>query len=477
MIEDKQNLNVLNAGETKPMTNAELNRKLDILLKTGCLLIESLADTSRTLRNMKRVAAFLGFQEENLHISINYDIILANLSDEYHSYTKFRRCDSHSVNLWAIMKVSKLTWQCIKDDYSLDRYEEELEKIRTHKRNYTPWQVAMGGGFACGGFCIQFGCDWTAFFYASIAAILGFRLRMWLGSKKMNTYICIAMAAFVSTLLAWGFMLLATKTSIPLFQSATPYHPFMACALYIVPGVPLINFVSDMLSGHVKTGIIRATITLMMVLAMAFGIALAIKVCGVDNFVKDLSMTPHHKYWEFGIAAAVSAMGFSMIFNCPPRLLWAVALGGIIAVCTRNFVNLGPSTNNIGLDQGAVIGSLVGSAVISIICTKMIHVVHAPHQCLSIPSVIPMIPGVLMYRALFAFIDMHGIVGELTVAMTNLINASLMILCISLGVAIPNIFFRSMIAPSRERKMVDLVIKRRLKHAATFENIKETEEK
>ena len=188
-------------------------------------------------------------------------------------------------------------------------------------------------------------------------------------------------------------------------------------------------------------------------------------------------MTPHHKYWEFGIAAAVSAMGFSMIFNCPPRLLWAVALGGIIAVCTRNFVNLGPSTNNIGLDQGAVIGSLVGSAVISIICTKMIHVVHAPHQCLSIPSVIPMIPGVLMYRALFAFIDMHGIVGELTVAMTNLINASLMILCISLGVAIPNIFFRSMIAPSRERKMVDLVIKRRLKHAATFENIKETEEK
>ena len=88
-----------------------------------------------------------------------------------------------------------------------------------------------------------------------------------------------------------------------------------------------------------------------------------------------------------------------------------------------------------------------------------------------------MIPGVLMYRALFAFIDMHGIVGELTVAMTNLINASLMILCISLGVAIPNIFFRSMIAPSRERKMVDLVIKRRLKHAATFENIKETEEK
>lgn len=453
------------------MTNAELNRKLDILLKTGSLLIESLADTSRVLRNMKRVAAFLGFHEKNLHISINYDIILANLSDEYHSFTKFRRCEGHGVNLWAITKVSKLTWECIKQDYSLDKYEEELEKIRNHKRNYTPWEVAIGGGFACGGFCIQFGCDWTAFFYASIAAILGFRLRMWLGAKKMNAYVSIAVAAFVSTILAWGFMLLATNTSVPLLQSGTPYHPFMACALYIVPGVPLINFVSDMLSSHVKTGIIRAVNTLMMVLAMAFGIAFAIKVCGVDNFVKDLSMTPHHEYWEYSIAAAVSAMGFSMIFNCPPRLLWTVAIGGIIAICTRNFVNLGPSTHNIGLDQGAVIGSFVGSAVISIICTKMVHVVHAPHQCISIPSVIPMIPGVLMYRALFAFIDMHGIVGEVTVAMTNMINASLIILCISLGVAIPNVFFRSMITPSRDRKMLDLVIQRRLKHTTTFAEV------
>ena len=240
----EKNKDVMEMDGMHIMSDAELNRKLDILLKTGCLLMESLADTSRVLRNMKRVAAYLGFHEQNLHISINYDIILANLSDEYHSFTKFRRCEGHSVNLWTIMKVSKLTWNCIRDDYSLERYEEELDAIRKHKRSYTPWEVAIGGGFACGGFCIQFGCDWTAFFYASIAAILGFRFRMWLGAKKMNAYVSIAVAAFVSTILAWGFMLLSTHTDIEWLRSKTPYHPFMACALYIVPGVPLINFVS-----------------------------------------------------------------------------------------------------------------------------------------------------------------------------------------------------------------------------------------
>lgn len=84
----------------------------------------------------------------------------------------------------------------------------------------------------------------------------------------------------------------------------------MACALFIVPGVPLINFVSDMLDNYVQVGITRAVNTLLIVVAMSFGIALAIHVCGIDNFVKDLSMTPHHTYFEFAVAAAISAVGF-----------------------------------------------------------------------------------------------------------------------------------------------------------------------
>lgn len=438
-----------------------LNHKLDLLLRTGKMLVESLADTSRVIRNMRRTVAFLELRDENVNIYVNYTMLMVNYSDEDHTYTRFCRCSGHTVNMWNITRISHLTWESIRDNMSLDEYKAELDKIAARKRNYTPWQVAIGGGFACGGFCIQFGCDWTAFFYASIAAILGSRFRMFLGKHGCNEYVNIGIAAFIATLIAWATSLFATvpslSASLPSFLvSSTPYHPLLACALFIVPGVPLINFVSDMLDGYIQIGITRAVKVLMMVLAMAFGIALAIKVCGIDNFVTDLSMTPHHAYWEFAIAAAVSAMGFSMIFNLPPRLLWVVAIGGIIAVCTRNFVNLGPSNGNVGLDMGLAIGSLVGSALASLIATQAIHWFHAPHHCLSIPSVIPMVPGVLMYRCLFAFIDMHGVVGEVTVAMHNGIMASLTILCIALGVAIPNIFLRQLIQPHRDMTLTAL---------------------
>lgn len=446
-----------------------LRRKLDLLLRTGKILVESSADTSRIMRNMKRTAAYLGLNEEQLHIHITYNMLMVNLSDGTHSFSKFQRCDKHGIEMHAISDISKLSWSAIKEDYSLDRYEEELNKIATRKRSYTHWQVAIAAGFACGGFCIQFGCDWSAFFYASIAAALGFRLRVKLNEIGSNMYANIAVAAFVATILAWLFGTFASSNFVaslpPLLSNVlhtnTPWHPLMACTLFLVPGVPIINFVNDVLDNNIEVGIIRGINTILIVTAMAFGIVLAIRVCGIDNFVKTLSMTPHHDYWEYAVAAAISAMGFATIFNFPPKHLWILALGGIVAVCTRNYVNLGESTNNIGLDLGPVIGSLVGASLVSIIYIKVVHWVHLPHQCLSIPTVIPMVPGVLMYRCLFALLDMHGVVGELTKAMTNGMTASLIVLCVAIGVAIPNIFARKWIAPNRQRKLKRMIEERK----------------
>lgn len=446
-----------------------LRRKLDLLLRTGKILVESSADTSRIMRNMKRTAAYLGLNEEQLHIHITYNMLMVNLSDGTHSFSKFQRCDKHGIEMHAISDISKLSWSAIKEDYSLDRYEEELNKIATRKRSYTHWQVAIAAGFACGGFCIQFGCDWSAFFYASIAAALGFRLRVKLNEIGSNMYANIAVAAFVATILAWLLGTFASSNFVaslpPLLSNVlhtnTPWHPLMACTLFLVPGVPIINFVNDVLDNNIEVGIIRGINTILIVTAMAFGIVLAIRVCGIDNFVKTLSMTPHHDYWEYAVAAAISAMGFATIFNFPPKHLWILALGGIVAVCTRNYVNLGESTNNIGLDLGPVIGSLVGASLVSIIYIKVVHWVHLPHQCLSIPTVIPMVPGVLMYRCLFALLDMHGVVGELTKAMTNGMTASLIVLCVAIGVAIPNIFARKWIAPNRQRKLKRMIEERK----------------
>lgn len=438
--------------------NTELTReqlirhKLDLLLRTGQLLVESAADTNRIMRNMKRTAAFLGLPEEHLHIYVQFNMLMVNLSDNEHSFTKFQRCDKHGINMTTISLISKLSWKAIREDYSIERYAEELEAIASRLRNYTPVQVAIGTGFACGGFCIQFGCDWTAFFYASFAAAIGMYLRGLMLRKGLNNYMGIAVAAFISTVIAWA------TTYLPSTWTDTPLHPLLACALFIVPGVPLINFVDDMLDNYIQVGLTRAINTFLMIVAMSFGIAFFLKLSNFDlTQFYTIPMIPHNTYISYAIAAAISAMGFSMIFNIPRRLLWVVAIGGIIAVCTRNFVNLGPSNNNIGLDMGLAIGSLAGSALVSLVAVKAVHWVHAPNHVLSIPSVIPMVPGVLMYRALVGLIEMNGVVGELTNAMKFGMASAITIMCIALGVAVPNVFARHWVAKNRQRKLKQMI--------------------
>lgn len=443
-------------------TNSELTReqlirhKLDLLLRTGQLLVESAADTNRIVRNMNRVAAFLGLPEEHLHIYVQFNMLMVNLSDDEHSFTKFQRCNKHGINMTTISLISKLSWKAIRQDYSIEQYAQELEEIANRPRNYTPVQVAIGTGFACGGFCIQFGCDWTAFFYASFAAAIGMYLRGLMLRKGLNNYMGIAIAAFISTVIAWA------TTYLPSSWTNTPLHPLLACALFIVPGVPLINFVDDMLDNYIQVGLTRAINTFLMIVAMSFGIAFFLKLSNFDlTQFYTIPMIPHNSYLSYAAAAAISAMGFSMIFNIPRRLLWVVAIGGIIAVCTRNFVNLGPSNNNIGLDMGLAIGSLAGSALASLIAVKAVHWVHAPNHVLSIPSVIPMVPGVLMYRALVGLIEMNGVVGELTNAMKFGMASAVTIMCIALGVAIPNVFARRWVAKDRQRKLNQLIEERR----------------
>ncbi|MBQ4211547.1 MAG: threonine/serine exporter family protein, partial [Selenomonas sp.] len=133
----------------------------------------------------------------------------------------------------------------------------------------------------------------------------------------------------------------------------------------------------------------------------------------------------------------------------PPRILPVVAVGGIITVLIRNITVL-----ELELTQTA--GSFLGAAVVGLIALKAIHWFHTPNIVMTIPSAIPMIPGVLLYRLLFALLNIHFITAEgFFTSFKSGIDAITIIIGIAVGVAIPNIFIHRQI----ERRKLDNVQK------------------
>lgn len=100
--------NPIERSTERAMTEQELRMKLNLLVRTGTILMESNADCNRIMRNLKRCMAFLGLPEEYVHIHLDYNIIMINISDERHSFSKYQRCTHHNIEFSIISRVSKI---------------------------------------------------------------------------------------------------------------------------------------------------------------------------------------------------------------------------------------------------------------------------------------------------------------------------------------------------------------------------------
>jgi len=151
-----------NSGAEDPYLH--IGRKLNLLLRTGQMLMESGADAARIVRDTRLVAANMGIPAEKFTLHISYTTLMLNVTNGNISYTNFKKCLNHGVDMTIISAVSKLAWRSVKEGYSLDAYERELDRIKNIPKQYSALVAVLAAGFACGGFCKLFGCDWVAFF-------------------------------------------------------------------------------------------------------------------------------------------------------------------------------------------------------------------------------------------------------------------------------------------------------------------------
>ena len=413
-------------------TFAEIGQKSELILTAGQLLLENGATADRVARDTRRVAAFMGIPAEKFHLHIMYTTLMLNISDERQSHTSFRKCMKHGVDMRIISAISKLTWRALREHYTLEEFKDALKKVAERPRYYVLWQNLLATGVACGAFCILFGCDLQAALYTAFCAALGKFVQVRCIHSGINEYVAIAFAALTATVAAYFASFLPT---------ATPWHPIIACALFLVPGIPIINGLTDLLNTYLISGAAQFLKTTLIVGGMTFGIVFALEIFPVVDFT-NLRMLPDSDYLSFALAAAAGAIGFSILFNLPPRLLAAVGIGGAIAVCTRNFLVF-------GLGLSSEFGTFAGATLVSIIAIRAVHWLHTPMQVLIVPAVIPMVPGVLLYRCIFSMIHIRELsLGQLLAAIQSGVDAALIILGIAVGAAIPQLFA----ARSFERK-------------------------
>ena len=422
--------------------NKTLNYKMKLLLDIGQALMENGADCARVIRDMKRAAVHLRIPAENIQSHITYTTLMLNVCDDERSFTQFRKCMKHGVNLAVLAAVSKLTWRILRGNTPIAATENAIARIRARALCYPHWGIALGAAVGSGGSCKLFGGSWEESLVATIAALMGFIAHRLSNKYAFNPYACAMITGFVATIFAW-----AIPAALGL---GTLWYALVACTIFLMPGLPSINAASDVLNRFTTSGMTRAMDTMLIIGGMTFGIAFAILIAGVGN-ISDVHIQPSDTYLNQAIAAALAAGGFSVMFNTPKKLLAIVAVEGIVTMLIRNVLML-------EFGQPQALGSFVAAAFVGIAALKVIHIVHTPNTLLIIPPVIPLIPCVLLYRLLFAVLHIQTIsVEELLEALRFGVNGVTIILAVVVGVSIPNIFIQRRIEHQQQREIDEII--------------------
>jgi uncharacterized membrane protein YjjP (DUF1212 family) len=253
------------AGEEK------VNELSKILLEVGALLMSSGANSSRIRITISRIAGAYGFDVDLL---ITHRALMITIYDEERNYffSRLKRTSPHGANFKMVSGISRMSWRIVEEDWDLAQVEQEIDRLKSlpHYPRLLVLSMVSAAGAA---FCRLFGGEYIELLVTFIATFAGLIVRQEAVKKSFNPYLSILFAAFVSSMIAG----LALKLSI----GANPEYAFATSVLYLIPGIPLINSLSDLLDGNIMNGIVRGMNGLMISFSIALGMLGAILIYGI----------------------------------------------------------------------------------------------------------------------------------------------------------------------------------------------------
>ena len=250
-------------------------RVANLVLDMATYLLASGAHCGRVNRNINRIANVWNF---DVHLQLTFKGVLTTVKDRNNLsnvVTRYKEAPTHSIHLNVISEVSSLSWRVHDDKLNIETVERQYAKIKEIKP-YNTFIVAIAVAFSCAGLCLFSFGDYMNALVAFFAAFSGYLVRSFLSDIKYNAMIYIAAAAFTTTLITG----LGAKFDI----GSAPEAAIATAVLYLIPGVPLINSVIDLIEGYITSSINRIVFSGFTLLCIAVGMTLCITLIGIDHF-------------------------------------------------------------------------------------------------------------------------------------------------------------------------------------------------
>ena len=184
-------------------------------------------------------------------------------NDQELLFSRLKRTSPHRVNFKIVSGISRMSWKVLEENWTLEQVAVELRRLKKLP-NYPQWVELTMVGLAGAAFCHIFGGGIIEMLVAFTATFAGLFIRHWAVKKKFNPYVSVYFAALSASLIAGSAEFFTIGNQ--------PEAAFSTAVLFLVPGVPLINSITDLMDGNIQNGIVRMVNGLIIAFAIAMGI-------------------------------------------------------------------------------------------------------------------------------------------------------------------------------------------------------------
>jgi uncharacterized membrane protein YjjP (DUF1212 family) len=406
---------------------AQVEEVAHLSLIVGRLLLLNGADTEEVEAAVARFAAAFGCEA---HLMVSYEALLLTIVAGDHFRTKISsRVPAMNVGLTAVVAVNRLVDDAEAGRRGLAEARAALDAVEHRPPEYARWLVMVALGLTAASLSRLFGGDWPTFAATWLAGAALTWLRQELAQRHFDPVVVPFAAACLGGVIGGG--------AVALGVSGTPSLCLVAPGMVLMPGVPLINGVQDMIRNHMTLGISRLGFASLVTIAIAFGLFAATVVTGATIPVAEPALVISLP--QDVVFSALAALGYALLFNVPARVAWACVLCGVASHSTRTLCV------HLGID--IIAGTLIGALIVGFLAQGFARYFNAPAAAFAFPGVVAMVPGAYAFRAVLGSLEIaHGTAAPALLAQTLALGltVALMVAAIGVGIAAPVVLFVSL---------------------------------
>lgn len=310
---------------------------------------------------------------------------------------------------------------------------DRLDLIKNRKPLYKPWFAGLASAVACASFAFLLGGGAYDMLGAFIGAGIGHYVRRRMFMHHLNQFVVTFIAVAVGALSC-----IASLRLVGCFDPAALHHntAYIGSVLFVIPGFPLITGGLDIAKIDFPSGIQRLCYTMAIILmgTLAGWMVASLVQLNPQGFTP-LGLNPWLNAVLRMITAFAGVWGFSVLFNSPQRMCFVAGIIGAITDTLRlTMADFGVAAE-IAAFTGALLAGLLASA-----WRAVVHRGWAPQYLgyprigLTVPSIVIMVPGLYMYRAMFYLGQFNTLP-----ALDWTFRAFMVIICLPLGLAVARV--------------------------------------